>query len=262
MRKNKMMRAASALLVAVLLTTSTISGTFAKYVTEASGSDTARVAKWGVEVGLTGYLFDDSYDEEPKEWTANEDIAAINVQASTEHDYVVAPGTENKTGLTFKLTGQPEVDTEVKFEIKANSEIRLLTGTYTDYTQAEWVTDPADKNNNIADYTKTFDVTSVYYPVVFTLKDGNDNKLAEGTLADIQKYFDDNLNKIYHTNTLLDEIVAGNDGTYTLTWVWAFESGNDAADTFLGNVMAGVATSANAVTNMDVEIVISATQVD
>ena len=48
MRKNKMMRAASALMVAVLLTTCTISGTFAKYVTTAEGKDTARVAKFDV----------------------------------------------------------------------------------------------------------------------------------------------------------------------------------------------------------------------
>lgn len=45
MRKNRMMRAASALLVAVLMTTCTISGTFAKYVTSADSTDTARVAK-------------------------------------------------------------------------------------------------------------------------------------------------------------------------------------------------------------------------
>ena len=50
MKKNRMMRVASALLVAVLLTTCAISGTFAKYVTTESGSDFARVAKWGVNV--------------------------------------------------------------------------------------------------------------------------------------------------------------------------------------------------------------------
>ena len=55
MRKNKMMRAASALMVAVLLTTCTISGTFAKYVTTASGNDTARVAKWGVQIDMAGF---------------------------------------------------------------------------------------------------------------------------------------------------------------------------------------------------------------
>ena len=63
MRKNRMMRAASALLVAVLMTTCTISGTFAKYVTEASGGDTARVAQWGVSVSAqTDEVFGEKYD--------------------------------------------------------------------------------------------------------------------------------------------------------------------------------------------------------
>ena len=62
MKKNTMMRVASALLVAVLLTTCAISGTFAKYVSSAETSDTARVAKWGW--GTTSIaidLFDDTY---------------------------------------------------------------------------------------------------------------------------------------------------------------------------------------------------------
>ena len=46
MKKNRMMRVASALLVAVLLTTCAISGTFAKYVSTATGEDAARVAYW------------------------------------------------------------------------------------------------------------------------------------------------------------------------------------------------------------------------
>ena len=53
MKKNKMMRLASGLLVAVLITTSTISGTFAKYVTTADAKDEARVAKFGVVITAT-----------------------------------------------------------------------------------------------------------------------------------------------------------------------------------------------------------------
>jgi len=54
MRKNRMMRLASALLILTMVTTCAISGTFAKYVTEAKTTDTARVAKWGVKVDVTG----------------------------------------------------------------------------------------------------------------------------------------------------------------------------------------------------------------
>ena len=51
MKKNKMMRLASTLLVLCLMSTCVISGTFAKYVSTAKGSDEARVALWSFTVG-------------------------------------------------------------------------------------------------------------------------------------------------------------------------------------------------------------------
>lgn len=50
MKKNRAMRFASVILILTLLSTSVISGTFAQYVTTNSGSDTARVAKFGVTI--------------------------------------------------------------------------------------------------------------------------------------------------------------------------------------------------------------------
>ena len=50
MRENKTLKLALVLLVAVVLTTCTISGTFAKYVSSSEGSDTARVAKWDLKL--------------------------------------------------------------------------------------------------------------------------------------------------------------------------------------------------------------------
>ncbi len=58
MKKNKMLRMASALLVLTLLTTCIIGGTFAKYTTSGTATDTARVAKWGVKVECTGNAFE------------------------------------------------------------------------------------------------------------------------------------------------------------------------------------------------------------
>ena len=66
MKKNRMMRLASILLVCVLLTTSVISGTFAKYTTSVSSEDKARVAYWGFQssnsMDISG-LFVATYDE-------------------------------------------------------------------------------------------------------------------------------------------------------------------------------------------------------
>ena len=102
MRKNKMMRLASALLVAVLLSTCAISGTFAKYVTEVEASDQARVAKWGVTASVIGGAFATEY--------AMDDAGAYftNSVVSSTTDKLVAPGTDGKfTGVA--LTGTPEV---------------------------------------------------------------------------------------------------------------------------------------------------------
>ena len=50
MKKNKMMRIASVLLVAVLLSTCAISGTFAKYTSTVEASATAAIATWDVKI--------------------------------------------------------------------------------------------------------------------------------------------------------------------------------------------------------------------
>ena len=68
MKKNVMMRLASFLLVAVLISTSAISGTYAKYVTEATAKDTARVAAFGVQVAADfTEVFKEKYDTTDEE---------------------------------------------------------------------------------------------------------------------------------------------------------------------------------------------------
>jgi len=79
MKKNVMMRVASALLVAVLMTTCAISGTFAKYTTSKTDSDSARVAKWGVSVDVVGAsAFNTNYDNGELEVSSTEKVALIN----------------------------------------------------------------------------------------------------------------------------------------------------------------------------------------
>ena len=264
MRKNKMMRAASALLVAVLLTTSTISGTFAKYVTTASGTDTARVAKWGVQVNMAGFA-DEAYDLFTNVYAADSTTGITNTVEAAQD--VVAPGTKNANGVEFSLTGIPEVAVKVEFDIFKSSadksvapvEVLLPAGTYQDYT-----------NSTTLEYVTT---TVAYNPVVFTLKDGSDI-IAKGTLAEIEAEINNRLKNDsnpgdaivgeYAPGTDLSKILGGTTGEYTLTWEWVFSQGDlyDKLDTYLGNVAAGTVTDANAITNIDFAIAITATQID
>jgi len=158
MKKNRMMRLASVLLVLVLLTTSVISGTFAKYVTTVSNEDSARVARWGftgenADIAITD-LFTTAYD------------STTDASVSSDVD-VIAPGTGNHASFTFTFNGGgtgavPDGETgtdvtapEVKYKltvstagsvcdsyIKANKNIKWAVCTYKDYS---------DNNNAVLD---------------------------------------------------------------------------------------------------------------
>ena len=115
MKKNRMMRLASVLLVCVLLTTSVISGTFAKYVSTVGDNDKARVAYWGFgldsEISIKD-LFEKSYDESV---------------VSKNNDDVIAPGTYNFKTFKFAYTtnatesaAAPEVDYNFTVSVKGS----------------------------------------------------------------------------------------------------------------------------------------------
>ena len=177
MKKNKMMRAALALLVVTMLTMSIVSGTFAKYVTQGSASDTARVAKFGVEVSASGDLFSKTYAK------GTNIPASANLSVVSTDSKVVAPGTKNDTGLTLSLTGKPEVDVKVTFNVETATEIHL----------------------------------GDYYPVKFTLKKGDTAIVENGTLAKVKEELD----KLEVSYTAGTELSGGE--TVNLSWKWDFD---------------------------------------
>lgn len=75
-----------------------VAGTYAKYTTTKTSSDSARVAKWGIGITNQIDLFDASYIGSESET----DVVA------SDGENVVAPGT---TGTyTFRVTGAPETN--------------------------------------------------------------------------------------------------------------------------------------------------------
>ena len=220
MKKNVMMRIASFLMVAVLLSTCAISGTFAKYVSTDYTQDDARVAKWGVKItgvkGAANSMFSDSYKDTPQTYTASESGDTITVQAGTAGTNIVAPGT-NSTLSAFDISGTPEVDVAV---------------TYTaDLTLTNWTIGGVD-----------------YCPIVFTVNtteikiDGSTIKTVAELEAAVEKAITDVTNT-YDTNTNLEAV----EDDLTVTWSWAF-TGDDAKDTALGNQAADGTAAAIALT--------------
>ncbi len=231
MKKNVMMRAASALGVAVLLSTCVISGTFAKYTTSATGSDTARVAKWGVEITANGTMFAESYDKDAAE-------ASLTVKSETK---VVAPGTKGELA-NATITGTPEVKVKVSYEADL-----ALTG---------WKVDSAE-------YCPLVIKVGDNYYGINGMKYNNGSEVATlsneiTTITALETAVEGAIKaytKEYATNTDLSGI--GTEGYVSVSWQWAFDN-DDAKDTALGNLSA----DANNDPKVKLEIITTVTQVD
>ena len=147
MKKNKMMRLASLLLVCVLLTTSVISGTFAKYVSEASVTDTARVAVWDIELDLGDgaaqmpYFTDTvSVDLFSTAYASDTDGVDGNTVVSANTDKVIAPGT--KGSFSFSIQNKSEVTAKYQLEYALTKSADIPIEFSTDETT--WSTNIAD----------------------------------------------------------------------------------------------------------------------
>lgn len=217
MKKNTMMRLAAVMLMCVLLTTSVVGGTFAKYVTKNGSTDTARVAEFGVVIDAitadTNDLFVKTYNADAS------DYSGITVEAEVD---VVAPGTKGEM-TKFTITGTPEVAVRV---------------TYTPTLTLEgW----------------KIDASTEYCPIVFEItKDGtkttygtNDtnatNKSVDvaALITDVQEAIK-GASKDYAPNTNLGETGVAVNNDLVVSWYWLYEvdAATDTKDTILGKLAA------------------------
>lgn len=209
MKKNVMMRLASFLLVAVLISTSAISGTYAKYVTKETGSDNARVAKFGVTVEADSFgMFEADYKTTDTTATFTGDYS---VSAATgDRDDLLAPGTSGSFA-DIAITGTPEVAVDVA--IVADVKV-----------EGNWIVD--------GDF---------YCPVTITVGTENfcglDYDSADEFAAAIKAKIDGKSDQ-YAPNTDLGTHY--NNTNLDLAWAWAFEGAagskqTDEKDTALGD---------------------------
>lgn len=127
--KSKKLKIVAGIMVLTMLTTCMMSGTLAKYTTGDSASDSARIAKWGVQVEANGYLFGNSYGSDNQVVAAQTFNTLAVSETARARDNWVAPGTKNDNGFSFSITGEPEVSGEIKSVIKTQN-IFLREGHY------------------------------------------------------------------------------------------------------------------------------------
>ena len=268
MKKNKLMRAASALLVLVLLTTCVISGTFAKYVTTDTADDTARVAMFGVKIETSGSLFSENYlttENTPATSSASASVSskgalAAGGSSTNGISNLVAPGTKNSDGMIFSVTGTPEVsvNVEIKIDDDSASDVWLGQGlNYPNMTTGE-VYDKSTEGWGTRESVVTYTNNNNYYPIKYTLQHSTTSATdgyspvqgCEGVpLSDIVSYLD-TLSAGASTTYPAGTDLSTQFGWYKLTWEWAFDGDQtlnkqsftkdivDKNDTLLGDLAA------------------------
>ena len=210
MKNNRIMKAAGALLVLVLVTSCFVGSTFAKYTTAGTGTDSARVAKFGVSITANGSTFAKEYATDDQHVVGT----IANSVVSSDNDKLVAPGTKGNM-VSMTITGKPEVAVNVQY---------AATLTLND----KWV----DEDGKF------------YCPLQIKVNSG------EGTLSICGLDYDNatsfiqnvqneiaNASKQYPANTDLSTAV-----TPAVSWAWAYENvagqkmtQTDEKDTYLGD---------------------------
>ena len=213
-KKNWTLRAAVLMFALVLITSCFVGGTFAKYVTSGSGTDSARVAKFGVTVTASGDLFAKEYA------TDDQTVVGTIAKSVISTDKVVAPGTEsNGDFVAATVTGTPEVAVRVSY--------KLDTATL----QLE----------NWKDGDGKF-----YCPLVFKVKTPDGNTVISGMefqTAEAMKAALVNAVAAYTKDYAPGTDLSGKAAdTLAISWEWPFETGadndkpaNNVKDTFLGD---------------------------
>lgn len=207
-KKINFLRAGALTMVLALGTTCFMSGTLAKYVTSGQGSDSARVAKFGVKITATGETFAKSYDKGVETQTV----------VSAEDDDVVAPGTEgNMSAIT--ITGKPEVAVRVSYDV-------------TEFELTNWTTDGTDQ----------------YCPIIINVNGTEYNCLEAADIDSFEVAVKNAINaysKDYPANADLSGAAVP---AVSWKWPFSTSADNDVKDTALGDRAAGIDKDGNAIT--------------
>ena len=228
MKKNIMMRLSAILLVAVLLTTCVISGTWAKYVETKSVDDLATVANWGIEMTVTADKAVLDSDKTTKD-------ATLSVLTND----LAAPGTYEK--IEFAIEGTPEVAYEIKVEVSLELKNWLVESN--EYCPLVFTVAGTEYKLDAAGTYKTIEALEE------AIEDAVAKAIAGATVAEGTDAAEEGKG----TYTVVYNAGTASDRSFVIDWFWAFE-GDNAKDTALGNA----ATKAT----IDFDLTVTATQVD
>ena len=156
MKKNLPLRIASVLLVAVLMTSSAVSGTFAKYASEATGTATVEIAKWSFKVGGT-----DIATSAQKTVTFGLFDTLKNTGATNVTKGKIAPGTKGSFQLTLVNASEVTATYKITLQQTGNTAVPIKFSTLDTTDASKW------KSASEFSYSENIAIGETKYPTIY-----------------------------------------------------------------------------------------------
>lgn len=145
-KRSIMIRVMAVLSVVMMFTICFVGGTFARYTSSGSGSDSARVAKWDIRVNGSEIATSDTFTFELFQTITDSDLTSAETDIAPADGSIIAPGTSGKFSIAIQNLSQVNATYAIDYTV-----------TNTDNIPVEFSTNGTDWKTNIND----LDVTNV-----------------------------------------------------------------------------------------------------
>ena len=145
-RSSMMVRLVAVLAVVMMFTMCFVGGTFAKYTSSGTGTDTATVAKWDIRVNGSEIATSDTFTFDLFQTITDSDLISAETDIAPADGSIIAPGTSGKFSIAIQNLSQVNATYAIDYTV-----------TNTDNIPVEFSTNGTDWKTNIND----LDVTNV-----------------------------------------------------------------------------------------------------
>ena len=122
-RSSMMVRLVAVLAVTMMFTMCFVGGTFAKYTSSATGTDTATVAKWSFKVGETDIATTDTFTFDLFKTIKDSDGINNETEMNPVDGSIIAPGTQGSFDLVLTNASQVTAQYAIDYTVTNNNDI-------------------------------------------------------------------------------------------------------------------------------------------
>lgn len=122
-RSSMMVRLVAVLAVTMMFTMCLVGGTFAKYTSSGTGTDSATVAKWSFKVGETDIATTDTFIFDLFKTIKDSNGTADETDMSPVDGSIIAPGTQGSFDLVLTNASQVTAQYAIDYTVTNNNDI-------------------------------------------------------------------------------------------------------------------------------------------